>query len=495
MTNMNRQIPDATLDNNARRLQSSGRQGPVSLILLAVMIASGALALLTNFKMGEMARLAWFLCGGLAFLLIWLVNRSVGLEWLSAPLAYAVVFWMFHFGMVFPASIMPSIIESYDPWNIDWVYDPETGKAVLVSLLFLASFLFGTTVSSRTKTSRQTFAGPPDPQAEELALAGGIIIALAIAIFGLALLRYGATVFLQSYGQFFLIHNRFTWSVVLAAYGLVLRLAGGKPPKAVLQTLLWSYLPLAAFTFIAGARTGPLFSAVVLGVALTKRGFRLSRVGLWTLLIAALLLISTVRQTRQYGLIELVQSSEITTTVESPIAGMSELGGSLRPVSATIHYIDIAGNRLFWGQTYVYPIIRQVEAALGIPRGDPETEPRFIATHINLLYGAAMGYSVAAEGYVNGGILGVAIFALLWGFLLAQVDDRSVSAYGLAILGGVLLPMMISIRNSFIFVPAWIFLAGLVLVLARYVLRNLIRKPLGTTTTRSKRGPKGMQAQ
>ncbi len=493
MTSTNRQLPGATLENNARRLQRPGRPVLVSLILLVVMIASSALATLVNFKMGEMARLTWFFCGGLAFLLIWLVNWSIGLEWLSAPLAYAAVFWMFHFGMVFPASVMPSIIERYDPWNIDWVYDPETGKAVLVSLLFLASFLFGTTVSSRIEPSRRTLDGPSNPQARELVLAGGIVQALAIATFGLALLRYGVAVFFQSYGQFFQIHNSFTWSVVLAAYGLVLRLAGGKPPKAVLQTLLWTYLPLAALTFIAGARTGPLFSAVVLGVAFTKRGLRLSRVSLWALLVAALLLIGVVRQTRQYGLAELVQGSETLTTIESPIAGMSELGGSLRPLSATINYIDTVGNSLFLGKTYVYPIVRQVEAVLGIPRGNPETEPRFIATHISLLYGAAMGYSVAAEGYVNGGVFGAALFALLWGLLLATLNNRSASAYGLAILGGVLLPMMISVRNSFIFVPAWIFLAGLVLVVARYVLRRPTRESLPINNSR--RGPKGIRAQ
>jgi hypothetical protein len=493
MTDFDQRSQDMFLEKFSSSRRRLSRRGLSVFVLIAVIGVTGVLAALAEFEMGEIARVTWFFAGGLALLLIWYVNRVTRLDWLSSPLSYAIVFWVFHFGLVFPASIAPSLLEGYDPWNIDWLYNPETGRAVLVSLLFLASFLLGAVVLSRSGTAGPRSEGPSVPRADELALAGKIIVVLAVIIFGLALLRHGVSVLFQSYGEFFQIHTDFSWSVVVASFGLILQLAGGTPPKTVLRILVFTYLPLAALTFIAGARTAPLFCAVVLGVAFAKRGLRISYAGLWIALVVIFLAIGLVRQTRQYGLIELIQGDEAVATIESPIAGMTEVGGSLRPVSATVHYIDTAGHEMFWGGTYLYPIIRQVEAILGIARGDPDTEPRFIATHISILYGAAMGYSVVAEGYVNGGIVGVVGFALLWGLLLAYLDNRSASAYGLAILGSVLLPMMISIRNSFIFVPAWISLAGLVLIIARYVLRGMIRGSLRPRPIGAKHDSKGMQ--
>lgn len=479
----------------AKRIWMKGRARVMSkdlvrLALVGLIVALIPLIFLVQFRMGEIARLTWFL-SGITALLILGVQRIYRSDWLSPQIAYAVVFWMFHFGLVFPASITPSLLERFDPWNIEWVYNPETGKAVLLSLLFLAAFTLGWTWLYRGADTSQPAAEVDGEKAQELILAGWLVIACGLGYFGLALARFGITILLQSYTSFFAVHNDFSWSIVVVAYGLVLQLAGRRPTTDVIKTMLWAYLPLTGLVFWAGARTAPMFSMIVLGIVLAKRGLRISRLGLWVAAIVTLLVIAFVQQTRQYGLLELLESSEATATVESPLAGMTELGGSLRPVSATVHYVDVAGNGPFWGQTYIYPIVRQGELLLGLPRGNPETERRFIATHISLLYSAAMGYSVVAEAYVNAGVVGVIVFALLWGFLLSVLDRRSRSPYGLGLLGAILFPMMINIRNSFIFVPIWIFLAGMVLLFSRFLLRGLVprlikvslfrRRPVGRT--------------
>lgn len=425
---------------------------------------------LTRFQVGEPARVTWFVSGGLGLLLIFAFQRIEGLPLLSPPVAYSLIFWVFHFGLVFPASVFPVVLDQFAPWDINWIYYPEGGKATLLSLLFLAAFLLGELFTRTTKLSCNS--GVPQSYANELIVAGHFAVASGILLAIYGVLQFGFSIFFRPYEEFFRVHNTFSWAVVIIAFGYILQIAGGKSVSVVIRNIAWTYAPLALLTLVAGARTAPLFSAVVVGIALTFRGFRLPRSGLWVSAVIMLLAISLVRETRQYGLSEVLSGQEVAAEV-SPLSGMTEMGGSLRPVATTVHYIDVAHNQLLLGQTYVYPLWRQVQRVLGIPRSDPMTDPRFIANHISLLYSAAMGYSVVAEGYANLGTIGVLLFALVWGASLGVLERYADKPYGLAFLGAVLLPMMINIRNSFIFVPAWVFLGGAVILFARFILRGL----------------------
>lgn len=454
------------------RIQLAHGDNVIMLALMALIAGLVLAGTLIEFRLGAPARLVWFVGGGLSMALI-LVFRWVNrLDWLASPVAYALVFWMFHFGLVFPASVIPSVLDQFAPWNIDWLYFPEAGKAVLLSALFLAAFFLGWIALNRPNGRRDPVE-IPETGAPELVVAGRLVLGGGLLLAALGILQFGVTIFLSSYEVFFQIHNIFSWAVVVTAYGLVLLLAGGLPLRSVLRTMLWSYLPLAVLTFLAGARTAPLFTAAVLGVVMAKRGLRLPNLGLGVVALIMLLSISLVRETRQVGLGEALVDQQLVPAT-SALTGMTELGGSLRPVAATVHYIEVANNDYLQGQTYVYPVWRQLQRLLGLPRSDPQADPRFIATHISQLYSAAMGYSVVAEGFANGGPLGVLLFALAWGAILGWLDRLSVRPYGLALLAAVLIPMMINIRNSFIFVPAWIFLGVLVLLTSRYLLRNLL---------------------
>lgn len=440
---------------------------------LALLVAVLLLAISTmEFRLGEPARSTWFLAGGVALLLIVVFQRVEALTLLSPAVAYALVFWAFHFGLVFPASIFPSVLDQFAPWDINWLYYPEGGKATLLALLFLGAFISGVmlvTNPGRLAGVLRTANGT----ASELVVTGRLVIAGGLLLVFIGVLQFGFNVFFRSYAEFFQIHNTFSWSVVVIAFGHIVQLAGGQSVRSVIRNLLWAYLPIAFLTFLAGARTAPMFSAVVVGIALTLRGFRLPRTGLWVSVLVVLLSISLIRETRQYGLSEVLTGQEIVTE-SSPLSGVTEMGGSLRPVAMTVHYVDVAHNQMLMGQTYVFPLWRQVQRVLGVSRSNPETDPRFISAHISRLYSAAMGYSVVAEAYVNLGTFGVLLFALAWGVILGVLELQSDKPYGLALLGAVLIPMMINIRNSFIFVPAWIFLGVLVLLFARFVVRPLM---------------------
>jgi hypothetical protein len=78
---------------------------------------------------------------------------------------------------------------------------------------------------------------------------------------------------------------------------------------------------------------------------------------------------------------------------------------------------------------------------------------------------AGIGFSPVAEGYVNFNTAGVLILLAVIGALLAWMDRWHSSPYGDALVGIVLVPLLIEVRNAFSFVPGQLVL-GMVLLYA-----------------------------
>lgn len=433
-------------------------------ILLAVVLTPSL------HETGGLERAAWIGCSLVAAGLVAVVKWRFALTWLSPPIVYGWVFWLFHFGLVFPAAIVPRTLDIYPEWAVEWLYYPESGKAAVLAGQFLAAFLAGWMVSQRRSTEQLGEAAEASHGAPELVYLGWWVVAAGGFWVVRGVARYGVSVFSRGYDDYFPIHFDFSWALFVVAFGLVLHLAGGRGPRATFGTMAWAYLPLAALSFLAGARTAPMATATVLFVVLGYRGFRLSRTRLVAGVLIALAGIAFVQQTRGFGLEDADYWVAVREAAD-PLSGMMELGGSLRPVSAAVNYIDVEHRSLLRGGSYVYPVVRIVGQILGSDDGEPEDEPRLIASHFAWLYQSAMGFSVVAEAYVNGGTVGVFVFALLWGALLGLVMSRIRGPYGLALLAAVLLPMVVNIRNSFIFVPGWLFWGCATLLVGRLLLR------------------------
>jgi hypothetical protein len=434
------------------------------LMLAAVMAALIAIAVFPSI-LGQSPPVTWFIIGGMGLAIIFVYKRALQLDWLSASVAYMVIFWIFHLGLVFPAAIVPSILSDFG--LLDWLMSDENSIAVVASLLFLVSFALGTLLRREDRLSTQTTVAI-DNSAPELITVGGVIVVIGTLWGVWAVLTYGVESIFSSYQVFFAISNSFSYAVLLTAYGLVLQISGGQSLRAVLIMALWSYMPVAVLTMLAGARTTSLSTAVVLVIVATRRGLHIPRLAITLGIVIVLTLTATIREVRQVGLTD-VLSSQTDVVIQSPVSGLTELGGSLMPVTATIDYMK--SHDFFWGETYFYPIWRQIGRLIGEETGTPDTDPRFIADRITGLYGA-IGYSTAAEAYANGGLLGVIVFAGLWGVVFCWLERRSYTPYGLAIFAGVLIPMFINIRNSFIYVPAWIVLALLPMAFARLLRRK-----------------------
>ncbi len=448
--------------------------GTLVLGVLAVIVGCGLLLDVEAAIRSQ--RALWILTSLFGGAVVLILLRSYRLDWLAPPIIYPVVLWMFHFGLIVSISVWPALVEDVPAWARDWLETSEARTAALVSLLFMVCYALGLSLF---------FPKLQPPQRgwldvalrRELINGGWIVILLGAATFVWGVAKYGWEVFFAGYGVFFEVHNPFSYAVVLVVFGLILQLAGNRPTGNVLVTGLVSWVPIALPTFAAGARTAALFGGAVFLAALRKRGWRCRTWGILALAVLLLAMTSIVRVARNEGPQAFLDPAELWEST-SPVFGLMELGASLRPVEAVIVDIKVLGRDYFWGETYIYPFLRQVQRIRGTGVEDEFTDPRFVASFLNRDYGP-WGFSTVAEAYYNGGPIAVALFAFAWGICLAYLERRSSSPYGLALLAAVLIPMMINIRNSFIHVPAWIFLGCIWILVCHLMGKGRIKRVSG----------------
>jgi hypothetical protein len=443
-----------------------------------VVLALGALAVLISWFEGELltdpdqARMTWFLSGGLGLAAIFYFTHRLRLNWLSAPVVYGGLFWVFHFGLTFPAAIYPGLLDAFPWWERDWLDTAETQQALLLSLLFLLCFLLGSLLPRYHRRGlTPPAAGGRKDYAGNLIWGGWACVIGGALISAVAMTAFGLSAFLESYEEFFDISHSFSLAIYLITFGLMLQVAGGRPLGRVGRTIAFFYLPIAVLTLMAGSRMAPLFSLGVMGITLAKRGLRLPRLGLIAAVFFLFGLVAVVSETRQTGLSHLHQTTHLAAA--NPLSGLTEVGGSLRSVYALVHEMENFGHDYFYGYTYIYPVVRQVKNLIGSAGYDDYYDIAFIARYIAVHYGA-FGFSTVAEAFFNGGILGVMLFALVWGLILEMLNRRAETPYGLAVLVVVLIPMIVNVRNTFIFVPAWLFIGFALVGVSRYL--QLIRR-------------------
>lgn len=177
--------------------------------------------------------------------------------------------------------------------------------------------------------------------------------------------------------------------------------------------------------------------------------------------------ISAIQQLRQSGLGEIDPAG----LSASPLAGIGELGGTLRTVVVVIAWQDLNSADLRFGATYWAPVDRVVSGRLlgqPIPRADADlrllnVEMRHRETTI--------GASFIAEAYRNFALLGSVLIGAAFGTLLALFDRRRRSVFYDAFVGVVLVALLHHIRNSFTPVPAQI-VGGVLIICVAYVLAS-----------------------
>jgi hypothetical protein len=148
-----------------------------------------------------------------------------------------------------------------------------------------------------------------------------------------------------------------------------------------------------------------------------------------------------VRETRAEGPAAIVRGD----WADAPADAVSEMGYSLYP-SVIVHQWHAAGEPYRHGTTLVAVPLRYAERLTGeVP---PVDDDRLFNVEMMQRVGA-VGGSPVAEGYHNFGTLGVVGLLGAVGLVIGLLDRRPRSAASSALLGVVLLPLMIDVRNSF----------------------------------------------
>ena len=433
----------------------------ISIIAYNVLVCVFAFALIALQFGSESPRIIWLFCGSAAAGSAVILNYTTRLGWLSPFLVYCFVFWLFHFGLVFPLACLPTLENFLEDYQINWLDEEFTQIAVVSSLLYICTFTSVAAIFADEESTKKIARQKNHIQDRGLLIIGTLLVVFAsiYTVFSALQMNFSLSLsYLELFGQ----HNNVTYGVILVGLGLIFRLAGGADIKGVIILALSTYLPLAMGVFLVGIRTGPLFSFVALCVAFYMRGLRVPKSFSFLGIAAVLMLISIVRETRTEGFSTL--DKETARKAWNPAFGVMELGGSLRPVSAVVKMHHEFNTPYGFGSTYIWPIQRQLMKMVGMKLPGEWEDFRFIASHVNKEFGS-IGFSTVAEAYYNGGALCVILFSGLWAALLAMLFNRANSPFWFCVLAAVFLPMLINIRNSFIYVPAWI-AVGLILVLA-----------------------------
>lgn len=362
--------------------------------------------------------------------------------------AYLVVFGLFHGGLLLSVALRA------DPVSEDarWLEDAHTPQAVSLAVLAMAGYTLAAGLTGR--------GAPPvvASRGGDVAGALGVVVQLAgLGIFAVALMRAGGIDLLSGGYHAFVEANQsdtgLAFGTLCAGTGAVLAVsAGGRARIAG-----WAGFALyAAVAFPLGTRGEVLFPLVAMAVIEARR-HRIRP--LWTFLgaVTVLLLAGVVRQTRIGGLSPLSPSGWLT----APLDAVAEMGFSLRPVVVVLGWDE----PLRAGITFVAVPVRFLESFLGRHGGPPAYDDRLFNVEIANRVGQ-IGGSPVAEAFHNFGTLGVVLFMAVLGVLLVRLERWSD-----AVVGVVLLPLLIQVRNSFAPVPVQIGVGLLLVALTRTRIR------------------------
>ncbi|MCA1598914.1 MAG: O-antigen polysaccharide polymerase Wzy family protein, partial [Chloroflexi bacterium] len=149
----------------------------------------------------------------------------------------------------------------------------------------------------------------------------------------------------------------------------------------------------------------------------------------------------------------------------SPLDALTELGSSLRPVSEVVYW-RATGDQFIDGASYWAPFDRALAKIIpgrGWKLPPAEADPRVLGSLATMRGDGAIGFSVVAEAYRNFGPAGVCAIMALIGLLLGRLDLWPPTAGRQAMLGVLLVPLLVEVRNDFTAIPFQI-LEGCVVV-------------------------------
>jgi len=161
------------------------------------------------------------------------------------------------------------------------------------------------------------------------------------------------------------------------------------------------------------------------------------------------IMIPTITTLRNTGVINSL--GKISVSISDPLV---EMGYQIRLSVFMIDGISNGSRSLLYGFSYYNPIVNIINRFIPmIPRISPPSQYDFFTTY------DTMGFSQVAESYANYGVMGVVLFHIVIGVILAKFDNTNKNDPIMALNMCVLIVFIIMIRNAFNFVLGQILIA------------------------------------
>jgi hypothetical protein len=386
----------------------------------------------------------------------------------ALPAVFGITMLVFYQGM---AGVYATGAELDDPLlaigRTGWFYTPENRLAIYIAMLSLLAYTIG--VLSVARFAKRAHAVPPPDPARERALGvlGLLMVggALAVWLHGLTT-SAGLGMLVSSYGQYLDATAQVRSGVIFLCMNLgvaFLAAAAPSPQQRVGFVLVGLWAVLA---FSLGLRGEILFPAAIMAVLLARRGIMLPMRWVLVGVFGLLFLIPFIKHMRKVGLSE-VASAQIQF---SPLGTFTELGASLAPLTYTISWVE-NGDPLLRGGSYLAPFDRALVYILPGKARIPAAQDFRISNVVVALRVGNIGYSILAEGYRNFGLWGSLLAMALLGMLAMKFETLPSSLLHNAWLGIIFTPLLMHVRNSFVFVPAHIFVGFAILFIFTLVVR------------------------
>lgn len=365
----------------------------------------------------------------------------------SIPGTYFVVLCLFHFGIPITASF-GLLADNFREYIVGWYYSPSTNYAIVLACMGLVSGILGVCIAHLLPEIQTPTESSASDAYEKLATRVGLLLValsvigwlwLLVGTNGLAILASPYASYLEAKTTL----NLIGWTYFGLCLGMVF-LAASRPSFG----RTFGFVLCIVYGMIAlpmGLRGEILFPLGATLVVLARKRVLISTFQTVTLLIVALSTISALRDIREVGLGKL----ELSEIQISPVAGINELGSSLRPVTEVVRWHEVMGEDFVYGASYLAPLERQLVYVFpGWRRMPGYLDERLLSVWIQNRVGA-IGFSPIAEGYRNFGIVGVILAMFLTGLLLGRMELWPVDIVHELVVGTVFVPILIQTRNDF----------------------------------------------
>jgi hypothetical protein len=377
----------------------------------------------------------------------------LGLRWLSAPVIYLMLMWMFHFGMTFTAVLAPSVLDAIPDDSLEWFYLPSTRLSMILGVLGSAGFLFalGLLDHPRDAAAEHGHTGMHD---RGLWVGGWILMLVSIAAAAVVVVQSGGSeLFSMTYLEFRRQFLRDTWlpnMIELSQLGCLLAMCGSAGRDWRWPALVWGGV-IAIPMLVIGSRATAMIPLVVFAVALSNRGVHFRRMTIAVTVLAVSFIVPAVYAYRNVGVgnRDLVNWTDVT-----PLDAVVEMGGSLQATRAYVDWIG-SGDAYLLGASYWAPIDRQLLTRI-VPGREPIEFVNDARIPLRLMdeREGAIGGSATGEAYYNFGPIGPALYYAAIGLVFAWLHRRAHTPYGNAILGVAMLVFYFNIRSDSLAVPS-----------------------------------------